>query len=244
MHRMTTKKSSIRSGIHSLSNWLFPQDCLLCQLPLIPAEINSQIPLCTECTSHLPTIETSCTICNTPLHNDSICGVCLQQQRHWDICYSAFEYRQPIDRLIHSFKYTNKPSHCRYLATLLANHIINFHDHPLPEYLIPIPMHHRRLAERGLNHSLLLTRNLSKYFDIPYRSIIKKNRHTQTQMGLNQKKRQQLIRNSFDVIENIQTDHVALVDDVMTTGTTCSEVAKILKKSGISTVEVWCLART
>ena len=239
----------------SLLNWILPAQCILCssKIPTNNATIHQTLvhrnSLCVFCVDSLPKIFNACSLCNTPLSSGKLCGVCINSQRHWDRCFAAFEYKDSIKQLITEFKYHKKPALGQPLGSLLYEHIINNHDKKMPDYLIPVPMHHNQLKHRGFNQSLALCKRLSSALNIPVINIIKKTTITQNQKGLSSAERKKSIKNSFQInnkalkqLENIKA--VAIIDDVMTTGSTTSEIARILKKSGISTIYIWVLART
>lgn len=232
-----------KDAFKTLFNRLLPPRCYLCQCKLNVSD-STQMPLCPSCDAALPRIDTGCGVCNTPLASGSICGDCQRRPPIWQVCYSAFAYESPITQALHQFKYQDGVIWGRLLGRLIAEHICLHHEGPLPELLVPVPMHHKRLAERGLNHTLILTQTISKELGIPYRQILKKTRWSAPQTGQKQQERQRQLRGSFTLREKPKVKHIALIDDVVTTGATSNETAKLLKKSGIYTIEVWCLART
>ena len=115
----------------------------------------------------------------------------------------------------------------------------------LPQLLIPVPLHGRRLRERGFNQAQELARILSARLSIPIDShSLCRTRNTTAQSGLPKKERQRNIRNAFALTAKVASPHVAIIDDVMTTGLTVNEIAKILRASGVSEIEIWVFART
>ena len=251
--RMKIKNRARTASLKSLLKKLIPSRCILCSLTITTREFREisqpDIPLCELCIDSLPKIITACGLCNTPLQNGNLCGVCIRSQRHWDQCFAAFEYKDSIKHIITEFKYRQKPALGKLLSYLLHQHIINNHDGEMPDYLIPVPMHHSQLKHRGFNQSLILCNTLSKLLNIPTINIIQKQKNIHTQKGLSSTERKKFIKNSFQLntgaIKKLKTvEKITLIDDVMTTGSTASEIARLLKKSGISTVEAWVLART
>ncbi len=115
---------------------------------------------------------------------------------------------------------------------------------PLPEVIIPIPLHRRRLIRRGYNQSSLIARSLSKALSIPCdnKSLIR-NKYAKPQIELTAKQREQAVRGAFKVNTKCKFKHVALVDDVISTSNTANQASKALKKSGVQTVTLWALAR-
>jgi len=157
-----------------------------------------------------------------------------------------FEYNFPMDKLITRLKFQHQLSHAKILGKLLANHVVeHYNNEPLPELLIPIPLHLKRLQERGFNQAAEIAKPLSKTLKIPiekYAFVRKK--HTEAQSSLEKQARLKNIKNAFDMIAPISAKHVAIIDDVVTTGETLKEFAKILRKNGIHKIDAWCLAQT
>lgn len=115
----------------------------------------------------------------------------------------------------------------------------------MPECIIPVPLHQQRLRERGFNQALELSRIISKQLNIPLNySLCHRDKATPFQSGLSAKQRKQNLKNAFKVAKNHSYQHVAIFDDVVTTGTTVNELARQLKQSGVRTIEVWAIART
>ena len=114
----------------------------------------------------------------------------------------------------------------------------------LPQVIIPIPMHNKRLKQRGYNQALELSRIFASHYQLPldYSSLVR-HRYTQLQAEMNASKRQQNVKNAFLLKQAISYSHIVLVDDVMTTGSTVNEAAKVLKKSGVKRVDIWTIAR-
>ena len=225
---------------------LIPQYCVLCHSKLTPQHKDQ---LCKVCEAALPTIDTCCGQCNTPLSTDSeLCGVCLKSERHWDQCYAAYAYQYPISSLIHQLKYQKKLYLVNIFARLIQNRIIS-HSTELPDFFVPVPIHAKRLTERGFNQSLLLTKKISQQMGIPWRLPLNKSHHTDSQVYLTRKERQRQLAHSFEqnkqiTLLELSEKHITIIDDVVTTGTTCTEMAKILKRMGARTVDIWCIART
>ena len=117
----------------------------------------------------------------------------------------------------------------------------------LPDILLPVPLHKKRIKTRGFNQSLELTRMIGEKLNIEaHRNSVKRIRDTHAQMKLPAKKRENNVKNAFALNtkkQNLKNKHVAIVDDVMTTGNTVNEVAKCIHLAGASRISVWCMAR-
>ena len=114
-----------------------------------------------------------------------------------------------------------------------------------PDLLIPVPLHASRLRERGYNQALELARPLAQALTIPLRhDVLLRTRATLAQANLDAKARRKNLRGAFAIVENAALpQHVVIVDDVMTTGATLRECARVLLRAGVSRVDVWALAR-
>lgn len=248
----TSNSKNTQARFETLVEWLFSTECILClSTPKAKSiqKFNKHKLLCQYCLESLPLITTACTSCNTPLSQNTLCGVCISSQRYWDQCVAAFEYKGSIKKLVTEFKYGNTPALNQLLGQLLSEHISDHYDQQMPDYLLPVPAFRDRLQHKGFNQSLMLCKTLSSLLGIPILNIVQKTKSTHTQKGLSSRQRRSSIKNSFklkkfDLKKSGTIKKIAIVDDVMTTGSTCSEIAKLLKKSGISSVEVWVLART
>lgn len=245
----------INTLFDSLLEWLIPSKCILCTANFVISKeiyhLNSahQRTLCQHCIGSLSTITNACSVCNTPIKTSGLCGVCIKNNRYWDCCYAAFEYNGSIKKLISNFKYYNNPALGKLLGNLLYKHIVNNYEKELPDYLLAVPMHRKQLQHRGFNQSFILCQTLSKSLNVPVINLIKKVKKTPAQKDLTSNERKKSLKNSFQIEKQFSKNissitKIALIDDVMTTGSTATEISKLLKKSGISVVEVWVLART
>ncbi len=216
-----------------------PSICILCK-----QFHKSSLAVCTACTDLLPTLESVCTYCAFPLPDNDylICGYCIKKPPHFDSTTIGYRFEEPLRSLVHHFKYQNG----LYLGAFLGQLIFNaWQKQPsYPQCLIPVPMHPKKLKSRGFNQTVILTRFLAKRMQLPYdlRSC-QKTVNTTPQAELNGKKRSKNIQGAFTV-KPLPYTHVALIDDLLTTGSTVNELAKLLKKSGVQQVDIWCCART
>ena len=240
--------------LKSSFNWLIPKLCISCKQEL--AQENH--PCCLTCYANLAFQSHCCSQCGQVYSGTSdYCGRCIIKTPPFDACFCPFEYQGPIKEQIKAFKYKAKPELAKTLAQLLYHEIIA-NDLPRPDLLIPVPMHISKLRDRGYNQSLLLTQQLSKLIAIPYnRHILVKHKATPAQAELSLKQRQTSVKGCFKVTEKAFIDqmyrkskhkhkikHIAIIDDVFTTGATASEIAKVLKRKGVNYVEIWGIAHT
>ncbi len=165
----------------------------------------------------------------------------------FDETIAAFRYGFPLDGLMQSFKFSeNLALTDLFVGALLAT--VRKHTSAtqgkLPDRVIPLPLARKRLAERGFNQSAVLAAQVSRQLGLPYAPHgLLKIRDTPPQAGLDREARLENVRGAFDCGESLAGQHIAVVDDVMTTGATLSEAAKVLKKAGAVFVSAWVVAR-
>ncbi len=201
--------------------------------------------LCRNCLLSLIQPRHSCRICLVPLERQAgnICISCAAGVP-FDQVISLARYTPPLSDLICRLKYHNHIHLAKVLGTLLANHIKK-HQRTLPELLIAVPLHKQRIQQRGFNQAVEIARTVSAQLNLKtdYRCI-EKSKKTPLQTTLNSHQRRNNLKGAFHLRHSVCTESVALLDDVMTTGATVSEIASLLKKEGVRRVEVWVLART
>ena len=220
------------------SGWknLFSQDCTLCGS-------RSPASVCAACVNDLPTIRgTGCPHCAIEGPTAQVCGACLAAPLAFDGTVAAFRYTYPLDRLVQSFKFNENLALVNLFSEALFNAIQA--KQLRPDLIVPLPLARKRLAERGFNQSALLAERVARRMGVPYFAQgLLKIRDTPPQAGLDRAARLKNVRGAFACEQSLQGKHVAIVDDVMTTGATLSEAARSLKKSGAATVSAWVVAR-
>lgn len=198
--------------------------------------------LCTACQADLPVLGSGCLRCATPLSAGSICGQCLQKPPPQDETFCLLPYQSPIDNLVAAYKFHQQLGLRDFFAKLMAAKLQTRND--LPQLLIPVPLHSRRLRQRGYNQSADLTDQLGQLLHINVdKHSLQRVKATRPQSELPFKQRRQNLRGAFvcDGLNNIR--HVALIDDVYTTGHTVAEAGRCLQKQGVTRLEVWTIAR-
>ncbi|HSG11186.1 MAG TPA: ComF family protein [Gammaproteobacteria bacterium] len=220
---------------------LFPPVCRLCR-----AGISGSLPLCAGCRDDLPRLAPGCSQCARPLGGgvgDRRCGRCQRKPPAYDRATALFHYRPPLDYLVKRLKFSGDLGMGPLLAELMRQQLQG-RTQALPGLLIPVPLHPHRQRERGYNQALELARPLGRALDIPVDSrLCRRTRPTAAQSLLGTTARRVNMRNAFAVNATAVTAHVAIIDDVMTTGCTADELARVLKRAGASLVEVWVVAR-
>lgn len=197
--------------------------------------------LCDGCNAALPHLQAPrCPVCALPTLHSAVCGQCLRHPPHFTRTVAAFAYAFPLDKLVLALKYGEKLHLADLLADKLAQNICD-----RPDCVVPMPLHPQRLRERGFNQSLQLARRLARQLDIPLLArSCQRVRDTPSQSSLPWKERNRNMRKAFSCSAAVAGKHVAIVDDVMTTGATLNELAFTLKQAGAINVSAWVVART
>ncbi|MCK5383099.1 MAG: ComF family protein [Gammaproteobacteria bacterium] len=220
---------------------LFPACCQLCGTASATG-----LCLCQPCRNEAPWLANVCARCSLPLaasRDDSLCGRCQKQAPMFDATTALFHYRPPVDYLIKRLKFSSELAIVPLLSGLLANRLAS-RDASLPELLLPVPLHRSRLQERGFNQATELARAVAGLLEIrTTHRLCRRNRKTEPQSLLTHNARRLNLRNAFTVNSDRMPGHVAIIDDVMTTGHTANELARALKGAGVRRVEVWVIAR-
>ena len=222
--------------------WLFALRCLVCGEP----GANGR-DLCASCHSALPWQGPACLRCALQLPQAGLCGDCLQAARHkggpaLDETHAAFEYAFPLDRLLPRLKFHRDFAAGRVLAQCMAERYASL---PRPDALLPVPLHRARLRRRGYDQALELARPLAAALALPLRAdLLQRIRATAAQSELDAGQRQRNLARAFAVADQAALPaHVALVDDVMTTGATLAAAAHALRTAGVERVDAWVCAR-
>lgn len=229
---------SCGAWMQHLSFSLFPGICLLCGCPSGRA-----LDLCAPCAAGLPLLTTACDRCALPLPTSGICGQCQQRPPPFAVTLAACHHRQPVAGMIHRLKYGSDLAQAAPLAALLGQRL-QTRVEPLPEALVPVPLHWRRQLRRGFNQALELALPLGRMLDVPVAAnLVKRVRATPSQVGLARAERQRNLASAFRVRAHTLPRHIALIDDVITTGSTVAAVASCLRAAGVARIEVWAVAR-
>jgi ComF family protein len=219
----------------TLLNKSLLQSCFLCGTA-------SQESLCIDCLADLPYQKIVCQCCGRMLAVSGFCGDCQGRLPMYRRLQSVFTYDYPVNKLIQTAKYHSNLAILVLLGKLMAQHLC---FSPRPDILIPVPLHINRLRYRGYNQSLELARCISKHIGIPldYMSCVRV-KNTPPQVNLSAKSRRMNVKGAFQVMGKCtQWEHIGIIDDVVTTGSTVEELTSVLLRSGAKRVDVWCCAR-
>lgn len=238
-------------------DFLFPPHCTLCETLLLASETATAI--CTRCEQSLPRITSpKCPRCGapfdeidpgTPAQSDHTCGECLSKPPPFGRAFAPLYYEGGVREAVLALKYSRRLDRARGLVGLMLEGFAELYPEgtPRPDFIVPVPLHPRRLRERHFNQAAVLARHLSKRTHTPWKAgLLKRTRMTPSQRGLSRKERAANVRGAFSAPAPHQSGgrHLLLLDDVFTTGATIRECARTLLKEGKATrVDVLCVAR-
>lgn len=229
----------MRQKIASITQLLrLPSVCVLCS-----QYHRSPYALCQACSLLCKPINVACQYCALPLPDQKflVCGRCSKQKPAFDSTTAAYRFEEPLRTLLHQFKYHE----ALYLRTFLVQLILDSLANKTitTQCLIPVPLHPKRLRQRGFNQAAELSKLLAKHLNIPCElNLCKKIVHTVPQVSLSGKQRRRNLHHAFQA-KSTNYQHITVVDDLMTTGSTANELASLLKRQGVARVDVWCCAR-
>lgn len=222
---------------------IYPPTCVLCGAPG-----DDGLDLCRGCRADLPYNRHACPRCAIPLpagqSAGTRCGPCQRRAPPFAASHAAFRYEDPVPALIGGVKFRGRFNLARLLGQLMALSLLE-QGAQRPELILPVPLHPRRLRERGYNQALELARPISAELGIPTdTATCIRAAYTSAQVGLDDRERRRNVRGAFAVARCPAAKHVAILDDVVTTGSTVTELALVLRRAGVERVDVWSVART
>ena len=244
--------ASINRYKTGLLDLLVPPLCLLCGESLGRLENGDREDgFCADCRSGMPPMpEARCRTCGrafeSGLTSAHDCGWCLKSRPPFDRAEAAGLYEEKLREAVHLFKYQGRTEMVRPLSGYMSEHLEPPFYPPEADVILPVPLHLKRLKERGFNQALLLAKALFRPWPGMIRfDLLLRERWTEPQINLKGAERRKNVREAFSVPDRseIQGRRVMLVDDVFTTGATVGECARILKKAGAAQVLVLTLAR-
>lgn len=231
-----------RQLLQQAYQFLFPYTCIFCG-----EKSHSWQDICINCKADLPWLNNACPQCGLILAAGAIspatkCGWCQRYAPPFDTTFALWSYQQPVTQLITALKFNHQLKYARLIGELMAERLAT---HSLPECIIPVPLHETRLRQRGFNQSLEIARSLGKRLNVAINTrCCIRIKATEAQSSIAKKKRRENLANAFNVEQRFTAAHVALLDDVMTTGCTVKELSMQLKRQGVKRVDIWCCART
>lgn len=225
-----------------LDRLLWPRRCVLC------LAFTQDSDLCIECNQDLVLNHECCARCAAPLgegsEHDLVCGACIKKVPHFDSSFIPFRYAYPLDRMIQRLKYARELSIGRVLANSFGERLLAMRSTAWPQAIVPVPLGRSRYLSRGYNQAIELAQQMRPRINIPLRTDwVVRELETTEQATLAREERQTNVRGAFAMSRAPDCDHVAILDDVVTTGSTVNEVAKVLRKAGVARIDVWAIAR-
>lgn len=233
---------NLRAKVHQFTYYVFPGQCILCK-----KLTHRQLDICLACESELPWLGNCCPYCAEPSLNTLPCASCLQKPPGFSATLSGFEYRFPINALVHAFKDSRQLSSGHVLTHLaFRRHRQTLTNIAGEDLLVaPVPLHPRKSRARGFNQSQLIAQQLAVLIPAKLdQTLVHRVIDTPDQKSLALASRKHNLKDSFQVERDLNGKRILLVDDVVTTGTTVMEVSHRLMQSGASDVVVFSLART
>lgn len=226
----------------NIQDWLLPRLCPACGDPAGPGR-----ELCPGCERTLPVLMHACPRCAIPYEHpgtDGECGACQKHPPAFMRSIALYRFAPPVDHFIRALKFHQQLGMARLLGERLAQRLAEAQARP--DLILPVPLHRTRLRERGYNQALEIARPVAHRLEIPLDAFsLRRVRATLPQTGMALAARRKNLRAAFalDARMNLQNLRVALVDDVMTSGSTVQAAAQCLRAAGAQEVEVWVVAR-
>src|SRR3954451_3025244 len=225
---------------------LYPATCTVCG-----KNVRAGAYLCDDCEAKIiHIVPPFCEKCSEPfegsINTAFSCANCAHRTIYFDTAVAAYRGRGIVRDVIHQFKY-NRQIHLRHLVARWLRAALD--DERLRAYkfdvVVPVPLHPARQRERGFNQATVLAELLSAQISIPCRPLLKRIRYTTTQTALDRSERMENLHNAFRLRKNtdVRGLQVLLIDDVLTTGSTLSECARVLKRAGAKSVHAATAAR-
>lgn len=216
---------------------LLPDQCRICRAT------SGSAGYCPDCAAALPRHDRQCLVCGVPVAIDGLCGRCQREPPHVSETIAPFRYVDPVRADIHQLKYHRKLACGRDLGTLLARELAR-RGAWLPDVLVPVPLHWKRQLVRGFNQCVEIAEPVSRAYGIQIDSgLVKRRVHTIPQVGLVPAQRRRNVRRVFQCRKGPVPESAAIIDDIITSGSTIAEVALCLRAAGVRHVVAWALAR-
>lgn len=240
----------LKSLTSAVLDLVYPNNCINCKTAIIDKDYKFSLcydcwqsieknlpPFCSKCGLHLEDIKTGVDLCKD----------CQRQELYFDKAFSVFLFDGIIKELIHKFKYSNKTMLAKVFAQMIFDFAMNFNIQ-LSSYdiMLPVPLHPARLREREYNQCEMLAQQLQKFFPLEISTKdVTRIKNTKSQITLDKTSRWKNVDGAFKIRNRFvfEEKNVLIVDDLITTGATASELAETLKESGAKMVSVLTIAR-
>lgn len=226
---------------HTALDLLLPDTCVLCKQS--QAQRHPHL-LCHVCWASLPRNVHACPGCATPQPSPGKCAACLRAPLTADVCLAALKHEGDARLLIHQLKYAHNLRAGAPLAQALCEAVtVCYQTDCLPEVLVPVPLSFRRQVARGYNQAAWLAYRVGQHLQLSLLYGAIKRRHGPPQQSLTRGQRLRLSNTSFAMSAPLAQAHVAIVDDVLTTGATVLALSNLLRAAGAERVDIWCASR-
>lgn len=222
--------------LRHLERLVLPYHCISC------GAAAEHMDLCHDCIRLLPWNHRCCERCAVPLPRDGVCGDCLINPPSWERAVCPFEYGPPVDIALRQFKFRRQLAAGRVLTELMARHIAS-QPGARPDCLVPVPLHWRRRWLRRFDQAEEIANTLSARLSIPVLHACRRVHATATQTRLDARARRRNLLGAFRLVAPVEGLAVAIIDDVLTTGSTAAAVCRELRRGGSRQTAVWCVAR-
>ena len=206
--------------------------------------------ICQSCIKRILRTEACCLRCGLPLaiSKQTICASCIISPPIWQSLSAVNDYSGKIKQLLWAFKYHKQVALVPLLSRLMLQRwLIERREHglPKPDIIISVPLHKRRHWRRGFNQTELLAKQLAKWLNCQWHPLwMTRIKATAIQQQLTAEQRQTNLLSAFQLNRSVAGLNVALLDDVVTTGATLTEISRLLTENGVASIQVWCLCRT
>lgn len=237
-------KSTIGRCLTGLHAMVLPPICCMCDGAGSRDLRRSPFDLCPICAELLPINARPCPRCALPVPDpDRLCAGCASDPPAFDCALVPYLYSYPVEHLVRALKFHGERIYARLLGQLLAAACVQ-RSGPRPDVLVPVPLHAARYRQRGFNQAHEIARSTARTLGLPFEpDALVRVTATREQSGLPLVDRRRNVRGAFEVWRLPKAGRIALVDDVLTTGSTAAEAARVLKAAGVAHVEIWAVAR-
>ncbi len=231
--------------LNDILDFIYPENitCVLCDNPI---RKDNTYSICKSCFDELNFILDGCLTCGKNIINYSLeendiknCNFCKDKKFYFDRAISCIEYTDLSKKFIFKLKYNDKTYLSKIIANIMKEKLCV--ENIKVDYILCVPIHKKRLKERGFNQSQKISFYLSKYLDIPFLDILKRIKKTKKLYKLNKNERQNELNNVFKIDDKnnlLKNKDVLVVDDIFTTGSTVNEISKVLRKYGVNKIYI------
>lgn len=229
----------------ALKNLFFPPKCMVCGSLMSEENVFSICPGCFKELSF--NSGKRCRVCSTPIelmYGDDLCSGCRRAKRYFEKTSSPFVYEDKVREIITRYKFRSRKSYAAPLAAFMFTDLKNLNMTREFDLVTFVPLHRKRLGERGYNQSELLAENLAKIMDKPLVCSLKKIKDIAPLSKTEHGKRSELVKGCFEALGDVSGKKILLIDDIITTGATVNECSKMLKRAGAKKVFVAVVAAT